>query len=82
VTLTAAAAEARHPSVRDTMAARKKPLRTFSLEELGVARADVSATHRVVAIEIAPEREAGEVVGEAEGADRIVELLGRMEVLG
>jgi electron transfer flavoprotein beta subunit len=82
VTLTAAAAEARHPSVRDTMAARKKPLRTFSLEELGVARADISATHRVVAIEIAPEREAGEVVGEAEGADRIVELLGRMEVLG
>ena len=54
----------------------------LSLEELGVARADVSATHRVVAIEIAPEREAGEVVGEAEGADRIVELLGRMEVLG
>lgn len=82
VTLTAAAAEARHPSVRDTMAARKKPLRTLSLEELGVARADVSATHRVVAIEIAREREAGEVVGEAEGADRIVELLGRMEVLG
>lgn len=82
VTVTAAAAEARHPSVRDTMAARKKPLRTLSLEELGVARADVSATHRVVAIEIAPEREAGEVVGEAEGADRIVELLGRMEVLG
>jgi electron transfer flavoprotein beta subunit len=82
VTLTAAAAEARHPSVRDTMAARKKPLRTLSLEELGVGRADVSATHRVVAIEIAPEREAGEVVGEAEGADRIVELLGRMEVLG
>ena len=82
VTLTAAAAKARHSSVRDTMAARKKPLRTLSLEELGVARADVSATHRVVAIEIAPEREAGEVVGEAEGADRIVELLGRMEVLG
>ena len=32
--------------------------------------------------QIAREREAGEVVGEAEGADRIVELLGRMEVLG
>jgi electron transfer flavoprotein beta subunit len=82
VTLTAAAAEARHPSVRDTMAARKKPLRTLSLDELEVDRADVSPTHRVVAIEIAPEREGGEVVGEAEGADRIVELLDRMEVLG
>ena len=36
----------------------------------------------MTAIEIAPEREAGEVVGEAEGADRIVELLERLEVLG
>ena len=82
VTLTAAAAEARHPSVRDTMAARKKPLQALSLGELGVDRADVSSTHRVIAIEIAPEREAGEVVGEAEGPDRIVQLLERMEVLG
>ncbi len=82
VTLTAAAAEVRHPSVRDTMAARKKPLQTLSLDVLGVDRADVSPTHRVVAIEIAPEREAGEVVGEAEGPDRIVQLLDRMEVLG
>ena len=36
----------------------------------------------MIAIEIAPEREAGEVVGEAEGAERIVEMLDRMEVLG
>ena len=82
VTLTAAAAMASHPSVRETMAARKKPLRAVSLDELGVLRTDVSSTHRVIAIEIAPEREAGEVVGEAEGAERIVEMLDRMEVLG
>lgn len=82
VTLTAAAAEGRHPSVRDTMAARKKPLDTLSLGDLGLAPADVRSTHRVHSIEIAPERQAGEVVGEAEGADRIVELLEHLEVLG
>jgi electron transfer flavoprotein beta subunit len=82
VTLTAAAAEARHPSVRDTMAARKKPLDTRTLAELGLAPEDVRSTHGIASIEIAPERQAGEIVGEAEGADRIVELLGRLEVFG
>ena len=82
VTLTAAAAEARHPRCARRWRRARSPLRTVSLDELGVARTDVSSTHRVIAIEIAPEREAGEVVGEAEGAERIVEMLDRMEVLG
>lgn len=82
VTLTAAAAEARHPSVRDTVAARKKPLDARTLAELGLDPSDVRSTHSIASIEIAPERHGGEVVGEAEGADRIVELLGLLDVIG
>jgi electron transfer flavoprotein beta subunit len=82
VTLTAAAAEARHPSVRDAIAARKKPLAVRSLGDLGLEPAEVLPTHRVTSVEIAPERQAGDVVGESEGADRIVQLLERLEVFG
>jgi electron transfer flavoprotein beta subunit len=81
VTLTAAAAEARHPSVRDTMAARKKQVDTLSPASLGLEPDELRSTHRVSAIEIAPEREAGEVVDEAAGPDRIVALLEAVEAL-
>jgi electron transfer flavoprotein beta subunit len=81
VTVTAAAAEARHPSVRDTMAARKKPLDVRAIGDLGLDPGDLRSTHGIVSIEIAPERQAGEIVAEAEGADRIVELLDRLEAL-
>jgi electron transfer flavoprotein beta subunit len=81
VTLTAAASEARHPSVRDTMAARKKPLDVRTLVDLGLSRADVASTHSVASIEIAPERQAGELVAETDGADRIVKLLDGLQVL-
>jgi electron transfer flavoprotein beta subunit len=81
VTLTAAAATARQPSVRDGLDARKKPLDRRSLAELGLGPDDVRPTHRVEAVEIAPERQAGEVVDEAAGPERIVRLLDELEVL-
>jgi electron transfer flavoprotein beta subunit len=81
VTVTAAAAEARQLSVRDTIAARKKPLDTVSLADLELEPVDVRPTQSVTSIEIAPERQAGELVAEADGADRLVELLERLEVL-
>ena len=82
VTLTAAAAEARHPSVRDTMAARRKAVETLTVAGLGLRRDELTSTHRVTAVEIAPERQAGEVVDEATGPDRIVELLDAVETFG
>lgn len=81
LTLTAAAGEARFPTVPERMAARKKPIDVVSLADLGLGPAAVRPTQSVSSIEIAPEREVGEVVGEAEGADRIVELLERLGVL-
>jgi electron transfer flavoprotein beta subunit len=81
VTVTAGAAEVRHPSVRDTVAARKKVVEHLALADLGLAPDVVRPTHSVTAVEIAPEREPGEVVDAEEGIDRIVQLLAQQEVL-
>ena len=81
VTLTAAAGEARYPSVPERMAARRKPIDIVSLADLGLGPDDVRPTQRVNAVEIAPQRKAGEVIDEADGPDRIVQLLERLEVL-
>jgi electron transfer flavoprotein beta subunit len=82
VTVTAGAAEARNPSVRDAIAARKKPVDHLSLADLGLEHDAVRPTHAVAAVEIASERQPGEIVEEAEGVGRIVQLLTELEVLG
>jgi electron transfer flavoprotein beta subunit len=81
LTVTAGAASARHPSVRDALAARKKVVRRLDLSDLGLEPDAVRPTHAVTAVEIAPERQPGEVVGQEEGIDRIVELLTALDVL-
>ena len=76
VTVTGAAAQARHVSVRETIAARKKPMETVGLHDLELTVADVHPGHTVRSVDIAPEREAGELVEDAsEGPARIVRLL-------
>jgi electron transfer flavoprotein beta subunit len=81
VTLTAAAAEPRHTSLRDTIEAKKKPIERLALADLRLHPADVPSTQRVSAVEIAPERQAGELVDEDDGPRRIVELLEEAGVL-
>lgn len=81
-TVTAAAATPRHPSVADTIQARKKPIEQLSLADLGLSVEDLQPRHRVTAVEIAPERQAGELVeDEAEAVTRVVRLLEELEVL-
>jgi electron transfer flavoprotein beta subunit len=76
VTLTAAAAEPRHTSLKDTIEAKKKPIERLTLAALGLQPADVLPTQRVTAVEIAPERQAGELVEDADDATRrIVRVL-------
>lgn len=76
VTLTAAAAEPRHTSLKDTIEAKKKPIERLTLAALGLPPADVLPTQRVTAVEIAPEKQAGELVeDEDEAPRRIVQLL-------
>jgi electron transfer flavoprotein beta subunit len=82
VTVTAAAALPRYPSLRETMQAKRKPVERLALAELGLAPDDVRATHRVTAVEIAPAKEPGELVSDpAEAPARIVRLLEEANVL-
>ena len=80
VTLTAAA-EPRHTSLKDTIEAKKKPIERLSLAALGLQPADVLSTQRVTGVEIAAERQAGELVEEEDAARRIVQLLEEAGVL-
>jgi electron transfer flavoprotein beta subunit len=76
VTLTAGGAEPRNPSLKESIEAKQKPVERLSLADLGLGPDDVRPTQRTVAVEIAPEREAGELVeDEADAPRRIVRLL-------
>ena len=72
--------EARYPSFKGIMAAKKKPLETWSLSDLGVSAEQVglsTAWSRVEATEARPPRTQGEVVTDEEGsgAGRLTEFL-------
>jgi electron transfer flavoprotein beta subunit len=71
--------EPRYPSFKGIMAAKKKPVSTLSLAELGVSPADVGAAAAWTAVEGVtrrPPRQAGTVVrDEGDGGARLVEFL-------
>ncbi len=71
--------EPRYPSFKGIMAAKKKPVQTLSLADLGIEAGDVGADGAwtvVESFESAPPREAGTVVkDEGDGADKLVEYL-------
>jgi electron transfer flavoprotein beta subunit len=81
VTLTAAAAAPRHTSLKDTIDAKKKPIERLPFTALGLQPADALPTQRVSAVEIAPERQAGELVEADDAPRRIVQLLEEAGVL-
>jgi electron transfer flavoprotein beta subunit len=62
--------EARYPSFKGIMAAKKKPLETLSLSDLGVDAGDVGLSVAWTAVEdttARPPREAGEIVKDEDG---------------
>jgi electron transfer flavoprotein beta subunit len=71
--------EPRYPSFKGIMAAKKKPVETYGLAELGVDAGEVGsagAWSKVESFEAAPPRQAGTVVtDEGEGADKLLEFL-------
>ncbi len=71
--------EPRYPSFKGIMAAKKKPMETYSLGDLGVESADVGlngAWTHVLSHEARPPRSAGTIVtDEGDGAARLVEFL-------
>ncbi len=71
--------EPRYPSFKGIMAAKKKPVESYGLADLGIDAAEVGlggAWSAVAAFESAPPREAGTVVkDEGDGADKLVDFL-------
>jgi electron transfer flavoprotein beta subunit len=82
VTVTAGATEPRYPTLKGIMGAKQKPLEELSLADLGLSAGDVAPTQRVVGIEPAPEKSAGEIVqGSDGGAARVADLLAEAKVI-
>src|SRR4249919_3563090 len=71
--------EPRYPSFKGIMAAKKKPVETYGLADLGIDAGEVGtagAWSKVESFEAAPPRQAGTVVAdEGEGADKLLEFL-------
>jgi electron transfer flavoprotein beta subunit len=72
--------EPRYPSFKGIMAAKKKPVETYGLADLGIDAGDVGlggAWSAVESFESAPPREAGTVVKDegGDGADKLLEFL-------
>ena len=72
--------EPRYPSFKGIMAAKKKPVETLSLSDLGIEPGDVGlggAWSAVESFEAAPPRQAGTVVKDegGDGADKLLEFL-------
>lgn len=79
VSVTDQANEPRYPSFKGIMAAKKKPVETLTLADLGVAPGDVglaAAWSRVESFQKRPPRSAGTVVtDDGAAADKLVEFL-------
>jgi len=71
--------EPRYPSFKGIMAAKKKPVETYALADLGIDAGEVGtagAWSKVESFEAAPPRQSGTVVtDEGEGADKLLEFL-------
>ncbi|WP_025274991.1 electron transfer flavoprotein subunit beta/FixA family protein [Haloglycomyces albus] len=69
----------RYPSLKGIMAAKRKPIESLSLEDLGVEAGTVGeagATNEVLSVEARPERSAGTIVtDEGEGGRALAEFL-------
>ena len=71
--------EARYPAFKAIMVARKKPVTTWDLTELGVEQQTVGvagAATAVRSVSPSPPRQAGEIhIDEGDGAGRIADFL-------
>lgn len=85
VSVTAGVVEPRYPSFKGIMAAKSKPVDQLGLADLGIDPITVGwagAGQEIVAIEVAPSRQAGEiVVDEGDGHERIVAFLEELKVI-
>ena len=81
-TVTAGIADPRYPSLRESIAAKKKSTERLSLADLGLGPEDVRPTQAVTGLEFGSDRRAGEIVEDpSQALDRIVQLLKEAEVI-
>jgi electron transfer flavoprotein beta subunit len=77
--------EPRYPSFKGIMAAKKKPLRTWSLADLGISPDDVglsAAWTKVDDVTARPPRQAGQIVtDEGDGGTKLVEFLAAQKLV-
>ncbi len=79
VSVTAGVVEPRYPTFKGIMEAKKKPVDTLTAADLGI---EPSLVQKVVSVEPAPERQAGEIVEDDGDAHlKIVELLEKVKVI-
>ena len=81
VTVTAGATDPRYPTLKGIMGAKQKPLEQLSLADLGLSAGDLAPTQRVLAVEAAPQKGAGEVIQGDGAASRIADLLADAKVI-
>jgi electron transfer flavoprotein beta subunit len=85
VSVTAGVVEPRYPSFKGIMAAKNKPVDQVKVGDLGLSGDQVGwagARQEIVAIEAAPEREAGEKIeDEGDAHERIVAFLEQLKVI-
>jgi electron transfer flavoprotein beta subunit len=85
VSVTAGVVEPRYPSFKGIMAAKSKPVDQLTVADLGLDAGAVGwagAGQEIVAVEDAPEREAGEIIeDDGEGFAKIVAYLENLKVL-
>jgi electron transfer flavoprotein beta subunit len=77
--------EPRYPSFKGIMAAKSKPIQTLSTADLGIGADEVglaNATSQVLSFEVAPPRQAGQVVkDEGDGGAKIADFLASKKLI-
>jgi electron transfer flavoprotein beta subunit len=82
ITVTAGVNEPRYASFKGIMAAKKKPVETLSLSDLGLSGDDLAIKQKVAQVADAEERKAGEVVeDDGTGAAKIADFLKEAKVI-
>jgi electron transfer flavoprotein beta subunit len=81
VTVTAGATDPRYPTLKGIMGAKQKPLEQLSLADLGLSAGDLAPTQRILDVESAPQKSAGEIIQGDGAASRIADLLADAKVI-
>ncbi|WP_446664461.1 electron transfer flavoprotein subunit beta/FixA family protein [Flexivirga sp. B27] len=85
VSVTDQISEPRYPSFKGIMAAKKKPVETWSLADLGVDTGQVgldNAATKVLSFQARPPREQGEIVtDEGDGGTKLAEFLAKAKLI-